>query len=432
MEESESTLLSRLKRYADMTGSLSGSAIKVMAQLAMGHEVDHVQQAKALTEILGRLKGPVMKIAQMLATIPDALPGPYTQEFLALQADAPPMGWPFVRRRMQMELGATWEQKFQSFERTPRAAASLGQVHYAIAHDSTPLACKLQYPDMQSIVEADLNQLKLLLKLYEKFLGALKTQDIFDEVTERLFEELDYHQEARHMALYAGVLEALPFIHVPQALPELSTQRLLTMTWLEGKRLKEITHHSQDFRNKVARHMFIGWYQPFYQHGVLHGDPHLGNYTFRDDGSVNLLDFGCVRHFPDSFIKGVLLLYKALATANKELAAKAYQTWGFQDLTPELIDVLNLWANLLYEPLLDDRVRAIQRDNSGTYGRDTAEHVHSALSKLGGIRPPKEFVFMDRAAVGVGSVCLHLKAELNWHELFHQVVGDRWDLLDHL
>ena len=170
--------------------------------------------------------------------------------------------------------------------------------------------------------------------------------------------------------------------------------------------------------------MFRAWYVPLYYYGVIHGDPHLGNYTVRPDLGINLLDFGCVRVFPASFVKGVIDLYRALDQDDEALAVAAYESWGFNNLSREMIDVLNRWARFLYAPLLDDRKRRIQEAEAGHLGREVAEDVHRELRRLGGVKPPREFVFMDRAAVGLGSVFLHLKAEINWRRLFHELIAD--------
>jgi predicted unusual protein kinase regulating ubiquinone biosynthesis (AarF/ABC1/UbiB family) len=206
--------------------------------------------------------------------------------------------------------------------------------------------------------------------------------------------------------------------------PELSTGRLLTMSWLEGKPLLTFKAESQEARNKLAYNMFRAWYLPFYQYGVIHGDPHLGNYTVADNLDVNLLDFGCVRVFPPRFVGGVIDLYWALARGDRDLAVHAYESWGFRDLRPEVVDILNEWASFLYGPLMEDRTRLIQGEHKGTYGREVAERVHQRLREAGGVKPPREFVFMDRAAVGLGSVFMHLQAEINWYELFMDLIRD--------
>ena len=224
------------------------------------------------------------------------------------------------------------------------------------------------------------------------------------------------------MALYRHMLRDEPGVHVPEVLPELSSGRLLTMTWLDGRPLLELVNAPQEVRNRLAHNMFRAWYVPFYYYGVIHGDPHLGNYTVRPDASVNLLDFGCVRVFHGHFVKGVIDLYHALMNDDRALAVHAYESWGFKGLNAEVIDVLNRWARFVYGPLMDDRARRIQDSSSGIYGREVAENVHAELRRLGPITPPREFVFMDRAAIGLGSVFLHLKAEINWYRLFHELI----------
>jgi predicted unusual protein kinase regulating ubiquinone biosynthesis (AarF/ABC1/UbiB family) len=170
--------------------------------------------------------------------------------------------------------------------------------------------------------------------------------------------------------------------------------------------------------------MFRAWYVPLYRYGVLHGDPHLGNYSARPDGTINLMDFGCVRIFKPSFIKAVIDLYRAVQTNDEELAAEAYRVWGFGKLTKEVVGILNIWARFIYEPLLDDRPRLIGQATNGIYGREIAHEVHRELVRVGGVDVPREFVFMDRATLGLGSVFIHLKTELNWHRIFEELIAD--------
>ena len=421
VDKEADSLTGRMKRYVKVSRRITGLAARLAGEY-LGLEINREAHALDLKDALGDLKGPIMKVAQLLATIPDALPQEYTQELMHLQANAPPMGWLFVKRRMQSEFGPDWQSKFKSFEHEASSAASLGQVHKAVDHKGTMLACKLQYPDMASVVEADLQQLKILLKLYATYDKAIKTDQIYPEVADRLREELDYEREARHIRLYGEMLNKEKQVHVPKVIPELSTKRLLTMTWLEGERLMVVKNRSLEDRNQIARNMFRAWYVPFYGYGVIHGDPHLGNYTMPKDNSVNLLDFGCIRVFETKFVKAVIDLYFALERNDEELAVEAYKSWGFENISRELIEVLNGWAKFLYEPILEDRIRPIDETHSGIYGREVAYKVHEELRRIGGVRPPREFVFMDRAAIGLGSVFLHLKAEINWYQEFHGLI----------
>ncbi len=403
---------------------MGGLAARLAGERYLGIPVDRERHAADLKAALGGIKGPLMKVAQLLATIPDALPQEYVNELIQLQADAPAMGWPFVRRRMAGELGPDWQSRFRDFEKIAARAASLGQVHRATALDGTALACKLQYPDMAAAVEADLRQLKLAMGIYERYDRAVSTAEIHAEIAQRLREELDYQREAAHMRLYGRILGDEPGVAVPRPIMELSSRRLLTMIWLDGEPILETAKATIARRNEVALRMFRVWYVPFYRYGVIHGDPHFGNYTVAPDGTVNLLDFGCIRVFQASFVRGVIDLYHALERGDRDLAVSAYQRWGFGGLSHEMIEVLNRWALYVYGPLLDDRARRIQEKGNGIDGATVVESVHRDIRRLGGVRPPREFVFMDRAAVGLGSVFLHLKAEINWHRLFHELIDD--------
>ena len=426
-DKERSSLRGRLGRYAKVGTAVGGVAARLAGKRYLGMDLDRERHAADLKAALGGLKGPLMKAAQILATIPDALPEEYAAELTQLQANAPSMGWPFVKRRMAAELGPDWRARFATFERQAARAASLGQVHRATDEAGRTLACKLQYPDMASAVAADLQQLKMVFAIHRRTDGVVDTSQIHAELADRLHEELDYEREARHTRLYGAMLAAEPGVHVPAVVDALSTRRLLTTTWLEGASMLDFIDAAapaSDDRERVAYNMFRAWYVPFYYYGVIHGDPHLGNYTVRPDGTVNLYDFGCIRVFKPSFVRGVIDLYHALRDGDEALAVSAYETWGFAGLDRQTIQALNIWAEFVYAPLMEDKAQPIQKTDSGVYGAKVANKVHAELRKGGGITPPREFVLMDRAAIGLGSVFLRLKAEINWHRLFHDLIED--------
>jgi predicted unusual protein kinase regulating ubiquinone biosynthesis (AarF/ABC1/UbiB family) len=177
---------------------------------------------------------------------------------------------------------------------------------------------------------------------------------------------------------------------------------------------------------------------------VIHGDPHLGNYTIFETGTangaagrsggplgepagINLLDYGCIRTFPTPFVQGVIDLYTGLLQGRRDLVVHAYETWGFTGLSAELIDTLNIWARFIYGPLLDDREREIADGTTpGQYGRKEAFTVHKALKEKGPVKVPREFVFMDRAAIGLGGVFLHLGARLSWRHVQRRSGVSTW------
>ncbi|MBL4695467.1 MAG: AarF/ABC1/UbiB kinase family protein [Rhizobiaceae bacterium] len=410
----------RVGRYAKVGANMGGFAARMAGQKLMGNGTRE-GNARALKEALGDLKGPMMKVAQMFATIPDFLPEEYAAELAELQSAAPPMSRLFVKRRMRSELGADWQGRFGSFEKDACAAASLGQVHKATTHEGTALACKLQYPDMQSAVEADLSQLSMLFSLQRRIDGSVNTTEMAVEIGDRLREELDYKREAAHMRLYGNIFADETRVHIPECHPDLSTGRLLSMSWMEGNPMLSFKDRTLEERNKIAEAMFMAWWVPFSQYAVIHGDPHLGNYSVREDLSINLLDFGCIRVFRPGFVEGISELYQSLLTDDRDRSVAAYEIWGFENLSNELVDTLNVWAKFIYGPMLDDRVRSIADGvTPGQYGRKEAMAVHKALKKHGPVTPPREFVFMDRAAIGLGGVFLHLGAEMNFYRLFNE------------
>ncbi len=370
----ENNLVSRVKRYSKVTTSMTSLATKFAGKKYLNFDLSDQKYAAQITEILGNLKGPLMKVAQLSATIPDLLPEEYARKLAELQSNAPPMSWVFVKRRMKAELGENWQNNFEEFNQEASFAASLGQVHKAKLKTNDYVACKLQYPDMSSAVEADLNQLKIIFKIYSSYNKSIQIREIYKEIEARLKEELNYSLENKHLKIFK-------FIH--------------------------------------KNNSYI-----FYKYGIIHGDPHLGNYSVDNKNNINLFDYGCVRIFPPKFVKGVIDLYFALKEKDNKKIKTAYQVWGFKDIDDKLMNVLNKWALFLYDPILKNEVRKIQDSDSGIYGAKIASEVHKELKKYGGVKPPREFVFMDRAAVGLGSIFIHLKAEINWYKLFHDLIKD--------
>ena len=416
----------RAGRYARLGANAGGFAVRMAANRLMGG--DSAADARSLTNALGSLKGPLMKVAQLLANIPEALPPGYAEELMTLQSQAPPMGAGFVRRRMLAELGPDWRARFADFEAAPFAAASLGQVHRATSLSGEALACKLQYPDMASAVEADLVELDLLFSLHRRMRPAVDTREIAREIGARIREELDYEREAKMARLYALMLADRPLVRVPKIHEELSTRRLLTMQWMDGAPLVQFEKAPQEQRNRIAVALFEAWWRPFSRYGVIHGDPHLGNYSVVAERGevegVNLFDYGCVRIFPSRFVEGVIALYQALKRGDDEGIVAAYEIWGFVKLSRQTIEALNIWARFIYGPLLDDRVRTIADGiKPGEYGRREVAAVVRALKEQGGgLQVPREFVFMDRAAIGLGGAFLRLGAELNFHRLYEAAI----------
>ncbi len=424
-DEEANRLSARASRYARLGVEAGAFAARVGASRLTGAGRD--DDARAFAEALGSMKGPMMKVAQLLATIPDALPADYAEQLMKLQSQAPPMGAAFVRRRMQAELGPEWRARFGEFDLTPAAAASLGQVHRAVTLEGERVAAKLQYPDMASAVEADLAQLNVLFAIRRRFGAAIDTREVQIEIGDRLREELDYGREIRLAALYRIMLADTGEVRVPRPHPDLSSKRLLTLEWLDGAKLLSFEGAPQEVRSRLAEMLFKAWWRPFLRYGVIHGDPHLGNYSVVGEGeAVNLYDFGCVRIFPLRFVEGVVELYQALRVNDRDRIAHAYGLWGFKGLKKSTIEAMNIWASFVYGPILDDRTRSFADGvKPSEFGRKEIRAVMQTLRAEGtALTAPREFVFLDRAAIGLGAAFLRLGAELNFHRLFEATIAD--------
>ena len=363
---------------ARTSGAVGGIAARVAGRHFLGIRTDKAAHAEDLKAILGGLKGPLMKVAQFLSTVPDALPEEYAQQLATLQANAPPMGWSFVRRRMAGELGPGWERRFRSFGKEAAAAASLGQVHRATLPDGREVACKLQYPDMPSVVEADLRQLKLAMNLYRRMDSSLDHEEVYAEIAERMREELDYKREAAQMRLYGIMLDGVPGVRVPAPVEELCTRRLLTMNWLDGRAILRRWRRTRRRRSATPTPRRCS------APGRCPSTITASSTATRISATTR-----CgrtrrgARHQPARFRH-----HPRLPAANSSRRHHAVRSGarrrrrqggrGLRDLGlrgPQARDgeVLNLWARFLYEPLLEDRVRPIQETNDRAYGRKIAE-----------------------------------------------------------
>ncbi|MFN7662923.1 MAG: ABC1 kinase family protein [Alphaproteobacteria bacterium] len=410
----KNTPLERVKRYSHSSTTLVSLATKYL----LSNDIS----AQDLSHRLGQLKGPLMKIGQLLAMVPGLIPPVYEQALLSLNAQAPPMGPLFVKRRMKGELGPYWEDCFSHFDYHPFAAASIGQVHRAISLDQQLLACKLQYPNMAGIIEADLKQFNILKSLYETRPHGLDLDQFLEEIKSHLYKEISYHEEAKHIQIFQNIFSSFDTVIVPRVISPLSTDRLLTMSYLKGDSLDGICTMSQSIKNTAAHNLFFAWYHPFYRHGYLHGDPHAGNYLFSKEGHVSLLDFGCVREFPPSFIKAVYTLYNGLQNNNKDLLVCAYEGWGFKNLNLKTIDSLTSWAGLFYGPLLEDKSISLADRYNTEDIKQMGREVLTSFKQQGALEIPREFVLMHRVAVGMGSAFIKLGAQLNWHRLFETLL----------
>ena len=356
MTDSERNRLSaRAARYARVGANVGGVAARMAGARLFGFDLDRGKNAAELAAALGGLKGPIMKVAQLMATIPDVLPPEYADELAKLQSQAPPMGWAFVKRRMMAELGADWQAKFTSFEHQPAAAASLGQVHRAVALDGAPLACKLQYPDMQSAVEADLEPARMAVRHPSPHGSRRSTPPRSPRRSARACARSSTTAAKPSTPRSIGRCSADESDPRPGSLAgafdrtaaDARLARRQAAADAQGRRSRDPQPH----RDRDVHGLVVS-VQPLRRHPRRSASRQLhGVRRWREGGTprpegINLLDYGCIRIFPPRFVGGVVDLYNGLLRGDEARVVHAYETWGFQGLRRELIDMLNIWAQL--------------------------------------------------------------------------------------
>ena len=375
-----------------------------------------IRTAEDVAQVLGGMKGAIMKAGQMLSFIADGLP-PEAQAALAtLQADVPPMAPSLAEQVIRDELGGEPEHLFLDWDPVPVAAASIGQVHRAVMPDGRIVAVKVQYPGVDTAIKSDLDNAELLYGLFAQF--ALKNLDVHalvDELRARMADELDYRLEAQCQAEFAARYEGHPFIRVPKVIPERSARRVLTSEWVEGHRwadfLETATQAQKDQAGEVLMRFAQGSIRRF---GVFNGDPHPGNYRFHDDGSITFLDFGLVKRWaPGEFDVLTPVLDAILAndaTGAVDAAVEADFLPADHGCDPEFVFE---FIRGPYEPFMVDRF---------TYTRDwTAKALQTVIDIQGRygkviqqLNMPTSYVILDRVVWGVSALLGRLHATNNW------------------
>ncbi|WP_142686453.1 ABC1 kinase family protein [Chitinophaga polysaccharea] len=268
----------------------------------------HQDNAADIYDTLSNLKGSALKVAQMLSMDKGMLPKAYTEKFAMSQYSAPPLSGPLVVNTFVKTLGKSPSQLYDRFDLQACNAASIGQVHKAVKNGKT-LAVKIQYPGVANSVKSDLR----IVKPFAIRIVGMNEVDMdkyFDEIESKLLEETDYQLELRRSMDLSGACAHIPNLKFPGYYPEMSSDRIITMDWLDGQHLKEflLTNPSQEVRDKIGQALW-DFYQ-FQVHSLkqVHADPHPGNFLMRPDGTVGIFDFGCVKEIPEDFYENYFLL----------------------------------------------------------------------------------------------------------------------------
>ncbi len=325
----------------------------------------HERTAERYVELLGHSKGALMKAGQILSMIDASTFGsggfaPYQKALSRLQADAPPMDPVLARAVLKAELGCPAEKLFTAFADEPMAAASIGQVHRAVLHDGREVAVKIQYPGVAQAIRDDLANVELIAS-FLRFVTAASgmranVQALAREVNARLNEELDYRHEATMITTFADLYRGHPFIRIPDVVPELSADRVLTMSFVHGMDWAAAQQADQELKNTWAEAIFRFSAANYRHSNLLHADPHPGNYRFRPDGTVGFLDFGCVRVLPELQRRLFVTMVRATFDGRIHDMREAMAEMGFLDADPSLTaaELYQWWQELLHEMILAD------------------------------------------------------------------------------
>jgi predicted unusual protein kinase regulating ubiquinone biosynthesis (AarF/ABC1/UbiB family) len=403
-------------------GSVLGEQILDVARSGPGRQLRRtenlVRNAGRIVETLGELKGAAMKVGQMLSLHESLVPPEVAEVLRALQRQAPPVPAEVIRYELE---GAfeDWQTLFASLEEDAFAAASIGQVHLATLRDGRRVAVKIQYPLIEEIVKADLDNLKRLLSALFSLIMDMDFEPFWIELRERLLEELDYTHEAANMRRMAELHADVPEIVVPRVIDEATTRNVLTMEYIEGTPPHEACSEeiAPELRDRWGEVLLEFQLRGLLRHRFLHADPNLANFAFLEDGRVVVYDFGCVKEVPPSLARGY-----------GELAAAAVE--GRSEAIPEILHRMGVVREdgsplpaELFPPYLELLQPMLRADPPYTFGSD--ESLYRRIFDLGlagfsssrGMQVPRDMVFIDRSLAGhFGNLC-KLRATGPWRSL---------------
>jgi predicted unusual protein kinase regulating ubiquinone biosynthesis (AarF/ABC1/UbiB family) len=331
----------------------------------------------------------------------DILPREIAEALGTLQREAPPMPFEVIAEQIEQELGTSPHRLFRRFDRTPFAAASIGQVHRAQTDDGREVVVKVQYPGVDEAVDSDLAHLKLafrasgLIKVKKQALDAL-----IAELRTRLHEELDYCNEADNVRLFGEYYREHPLIVVPSVVGERSSQRVLTLTYEPGEHLDDIADFPQDVRDALGATLFSVMADQIFGFGVIHADPNPANFAFRRDGRIVFYDFGCVKRLdPDVMAAYRHTIESALGEDYAGVEAGLVRL-GARNLDgpPVPLEYYKMWRDIFAQPFVGEEPFDYGR---ATMHHDALEHVPGFLMRhVASFSPPAELVFLDRVVVG--------------------------------
>jgi predicted unusual protein kinase regulating ubiquinone biosynthesis (AarF/ABC1/UbiB family) len=396
----------RLLRLAGMTagvatgwaGSQLRSAFRNTDAKARVQAAFYGASGVRIARTLGELKGAAMKVGQMASLTSEYLPPELVEALATLQKDAPSMEWEVIEAQIQAELGDAPERLFARFDVEPFAAASIGQVHRATTDDGREVVVKVQYPGVDGAVDSDLAQLRMALRIGRLALDKEAIDSLFDEMRERLHEELDYCIEADHVRLFRELHAEDAHLLLPEVVGERSSKRVLTLTFVDGDPLSAVAGYEADVRRLISERLIRMFFSQLFEHRVIHGDPNPANYAFRPDGTIVIYDFGSVRRYEADWVQGLQRGIRAARAGNAAALDQALVDTGMRDPTRDL-------PAELYDVLLDIYAPMLASGKAADWvGPEVVERVMPLVPKLlkhaKAFRPTPEVAILKRAAAG--------------------------------
>ncbi|SEO47682.1 Phosphotransferase enzyme family protein [Mucilaginibacter gossypiicola] len=414
------TKVQRSAKFIKTGVKIGGNYIKHYSKKLFNPDLDKSElnedNAADIYQSLSELKGSALKVAQMLSMDKNLLPQAYVDKFTQSQYNAPPLSGPLIVQTFRKYFGKNPDQIFDKFNIRSTNAASIGQVHQAELNGKK-LAVKIQYPGVGDSISSDL---KMVKPIAFRMLGmSEKELDVYmKEVEERLLEETDYELEVRRSIEFSKACANLDNVVFPKYYPELSSKRIITMDWLEGKHLKEFlaTNPSQELRNQIGQALWD--FYNFQQHELraVHADPHPGNFMITAEGKLGVIDFGCIKEMPEDFYYPFFSLTSTNLLDNKEETIKAFRQLDMihNDDTPVQIefyytqykDMIGLFA----QPYITDTF-----DFSQTAFFDQLYSFGERISKMPEFkqaRGVKHFIYVNRTNFGLYNILHELKAKV--------------------
>ncbi len=376
----------------------------------------NTQNARDLFKEFARLRGTALKLAQSMSMDTGLLPDEFMEVMAEAQYSVPPMNKALVRKRIRDGLGRFPELLFNEFESEAMAAASLGQVHRARLDDGREVAVKVQYPNVRTTIDSDLSVARTL---FERLIEGDGLDDHFEEVKARLQEETDYLHEAENIDHFAEEYDGDKLV-IPRPVHELTSETVLTMTFVEGQHLDTFldTNPSQEKRNHFGQLLWDFLHEQVASNArTLHADTHPGNFLFRDDGRLGVVDFGCVKTFPQQFRDDMLRLFRArMADDEDEITHYLFALDILRDdlsenTQDELRHFFEQYGSLIVEPY---------RQSSFDFGdpkfQDRLQNCFEQASHLRAATGSPHFIFLNKALVGLLNLLTQLEARVNTTE----------------